>query len=279
MQTTGKEIYKIIFSDIDGTLLNKDRELSDTTIDEVKRITKTNQLKFILVSARMPSGINYLMDQLSISTPIVSYNGALILTPTKHNGYQILKSQSIDYDAVLWFIDKTKELDLHCSIYSNDSWITQKKDKWTLREESNTKTNATIIDLYNAHLNWSIDKQHIHKVMVMGDSDKIDEIEEDAKYLFPTLINIYRSKDTYLEISPKSVSKASACSFILDWLKIDPNESIAFGDNYNDIEMLSMVKLGVAMENAIDEVKEVANLIAPSNVSDGVAQTLKELFK
>lgn len=278
MQTNNKEHFKIIFSDIDGTLLNKERELSAVTIEEVRRITKNNQLKFILVSARMPSGIIYLQDQLNLSSPIICYNGALIISPTQNNGYHVLDSISMNYEAVTWLIDKTKQLNLHCSIYSNDSWVTENKDSWTLREENNTKTIATISKLHEAHINWSKTNQHIHKVMIMGDSNLIDLIEKDTNDQFSNVVNVYRSKDTYLEISPKAVSKASACSFILNLLKIDKSESIAFGDNFNDIEMLSMVKLGVAVDNAIDEVKAVAQIIAPPNTSDGVAQVLKNYF-
>lgn len=270
--------FKIIFSDIDGTLLNNDRELSKVTIQEVKRITQENQIQFILVSARMPSGIKYLQDQLNNSSPIVCYNGALILAPSVTNGFEVIDSKSIDYKVVLWFINKSKEYSLHCSIYSNDSWVTENRDKWTIREENNTKVNSTISSLIETLSIWETSKLPLHKVMIMGNSDLIDVVEKEANLLYSSFVNIYRSKDTYLEITPKSVSKASACSRLLDILKLSSNDAIAFGDNYNDIEMISMVNLGIAMGNAIDEVKNASNLVVPSNISDGVAITLKELF-
>jgi len=278
MLSNNNNHYKIILSDIDGTLLNKERELSTITIDEVKRVTKNNLVKFILVSARMPSGIIYLQKQLNISTPIICYNGALIISPSQHNGYKVLESHSMDYEIVSWLIAKSKELELHCSIYSDDTWVTEKKDSWSLREENNTKTFATISDLNITLKNWKDSNHHIHKVMIMGDSNLIDRIENQGNEEYSNLVNIYRSKDTYLEISPKSTSKAIACSYILNQFNVSRSEAVAFGDNFNDIEMISMVKLGVAMGNAIEEVKNVAKIIAPPNSFDGVAVTLKELF-
>ena len=91
---------------------------------------------------------------------------------------------------------------------------------------------------------------------------------------------LYRSKETYIEISHKSISKKTAIEVLLR--KIYPQLSmenvIAFGDNYNDIEMLKAVGLGVAVSNANDEVLKVANKITDTNKNDGVAKLLKELF-
>ena len=143
MEISKNKGYKAIFSDIDGTLLNKDRELSDATIEEIKRISK-KKIQFILVSARMPSGIMHLHNQLSISSPIICYNGALVIIPTNNNSYSAIDSKPMDFDAAEWLIKKTKELNVHCSIYSNDWWVTEKRDYWTLREENNTKVVATI---------------------------------------------------------------------------------------------------------------------------------------
>jgi hydroxymethylpyrimidine pyrophosphatase-like HAD family hydrolase len=92
-------------------------------------------------------------------------------------------------------------------------------------------------------------------------------------------LNAYRSKPTYLEISSKQISKLSALSFLLEQnFPVSLEEVIAFGDNYNDIEMIQGVGLGVAVGNAKEEVKAVANRLTLSNLEDGVAVVLEEVF-
>ena len=78
--------YQIVFSDVDGTLLNKDRDLSALTVHQIKRIVNEHNIKFVMVSARMPAGMQHLYNQLPVKSPIICYNGALILSDLD-NGY------------------------------------------------------------------------------------------------------------------------------------------------------------------------------------------------
>jgi len=224
--------------------------------------------------------LQHLYNQINSTDPVICYNGALILSHVDEGELENLTlfSTSIDYEPVLWLQKITNELNLHTSIFSNNTWVTDEHDYWTKREENNTKTNAVIAntDLYISEL---VKNNHpIHKVMIMGDSNLLDILEMESRKKFIDQLNIYRSKETYIEISPKNTTKATACKFILDKFGILPQDTLAFGDNYNDIEMLSMVGIGVAMENAPEVVKKVANFIAPSNKANGVATILKSYF-
>ncbi|MCF6182934.1 MAG: HAD-IIB family hydrolase [Lutibacter sp.] len=91
---------------------------------------------------------------------------------------------------------------------------------------------------------------------------------------------LYRSKPTYIEISHKSVSKKTAIDVLLKkcFPEISIKNIVAFGDNYNDIEMLKAVGLGVAVANANEEVLAIADKITDSNKNDGVAKMIKALF-
>lgn len=114
--------------------------------------------------------------------------------------------------------------------------------------------------------------------MVMGDAEKLTQTETELKNLFAEDLHLYRSKNTYLEINTKSVSKASAIEVLRQSFQVKVEEIIAFGDNWNDIEMLRYVGHGVAMENAPDGVKKYADEIAPKHTEDGVAQMLEKYF-
>ena len=97
---------------------------------------------------------------------------------------------------------------------------------------------------------------------------------------FSNEIELYRSKPTYIEISHKLISKKTGIDLLLEksYPHLSIDNVVAFGDNYNDIEMLKAVGLGVAVGNANVDVLEVANAITDTNKNDGVAKAIKEFF-
>jgi hydroxymethylpyrimidine pyrophosphatase-like HAD family hydrolase len=113
----------------------------------------------------------------------------------------------------------------------------------------------------------------------MGPEAQIHLLEEKLNERFGSDIHIYRSRPTYLELAPRAISKATGLALILNrYFNIGMEEVMAFGDNYNDIEMLRQVGWGVAVSNARDEVKAVANEIAGDAKQDGVAEVVEKYF-
>jgi hydroxymethylpyrimidine pyrophosphatase-like HAD family hydrolase len=92
-------------------------------------------------------------------------------------------------------------------------------------------------------------------------------------------LHVYRSKETYIEVANKQISKLTAIEYLLkNHFNLSIEETVAFGDNYNDVEMINGVGMGVAVANAREETKKVANKITDASIDDGVAKTLEELF-
>src|SRR5690606_1060444 len=86
---------------------------------------------------------------------------------------------------------------------------------------------------------WEKEEKGAHKIMAMGDVEHIDKIRDHLQTKFPNQLHLYRSKDTYLEIAPSSISKYTAIELLLqEHFKMSPMEAVAIGDNYNDVEML-----------------------------------------
>lgn len=265
--------YKIVFSDIDGTLLNKERQLSSVTISEIKKLK--NKVPFILISARMPAAMRHLQKELEIEElPIISYNGGLILIDDK-----VVSTTEISVDIIESLTNWNTNLKCHLSLYHNDEWYVPSMDFWAKREENNTKITPEIRDSIEVVTKWKQENKGAHKIMAMGEEDQIDQIVEFLSKEHPNELHLYRSKNTYLEISPKSISKLTAINFLLNaHFNFPLEESIAFGDNYNDVEMLNHIGYGVAVGNAREEAKKVANYITDSSIEDGVAKSLKKLL-
>ena len=265
--------YKLVCSDIDGTLLNKDRELSAATIQQVQRIAP---IPFILISSRMPAGMRHLQKELgNESTPIVAYNGGLIL-----DNDQVLYSCFIENGILETIIEKSKGTDIHLSLFCADEWYVPAMDYWAKREENNTKVTPEVLDYQSVLNKWRSEGKGAHKIMAMGPDYEIEELYNTLEEILSEEIHLYRSKDTYIEISHKSISKKTAIDTLLEtcYPEVTMKDVVAFGDNYNDIEMLKAVGLGVAMGNAKEEVIVIADSVTESNKHDGVAIALGGLF-
>ncbi|AXT19179.1 Cof-type HAD-IIB family hydrolase [Flavobacteriaceae bacterium AU392] len=265
---------KLICSDIDGTLLNKDRQLSQRTITAIKNNAKT---PFILISSRMPKAMLHLQQELDITQlPMIAYNGGLVID----NG-SVLHTTEININTTRSITDFCKGTQIHTSLYHNDEWFVPEMDYWAKREQNNTKVTPTVNPIENTILKWGTENKGSHKIMCMGDEKEIDSLSIFLKEHFSNEVIGYRSKPTYLEISHKDISKKTAIEFLLQskYNDLDLKHILAFGDNYNDIEMLESVGFGVAVENAKEEVLAVSNATTLSNKEDGVAIFMEDYLK
>ncbi|BAO55278.1 Cof-type HAD-IIB family hydrolase [Nonlabens marinus] len=265
-------MIQLIATDIDGTLLDDQRYISANTA----RIFKELNLPKILISARMPQAMYYLQEALEIlDAPIICYNGALVLDQE-----EVLYSETIPYTAMLEIAEIGTQNGLHVSIYRNQEWFVEQMDEWTAREIHNTRTQPITQSLAKtlAYFESTKNEGGAHKIMFMGDCDKMNSAFAKAKQSLDAQVHLYRSKDTYTEISPKGISKKSALELLLEQRFADVPMSMvaAFGDNYNDTEMLAGVGHGVAVENAREEVKAAARYLAKHHKQDGVASWLQE---
>ena len=265
--------YKLICSDIDGTLLNVDRELSKSTIAQVQRVAP---IPFILISSRMPAAMLHLQRDLkNESTPLIAYNGGLVIADN-----QIIHSTFIAPTMIQNVADQCKENSVHLSLYFNDEWYVPSMDFWAKREENNTKVSPSVKSTEEVIDTWTQEEKGAHKIMCMGDENEIDVLYNYLEKNHSDEVHLYRSKPTYIEISHKAISKKTAIEMLLkhSFNTINTEEIIAFGDNFNDIEMLEAVGMGVAVANAQTQVLEIAKMVTDTNKNDGVAKALKELI-
>lgn len=266
---------KIAFTDIDGTLLNKDREVSELLKAEIKRIT-AQKIPFILISSRMPNAMRHIQKDLQIEgLPLICFNGGLVLVDGKS-----IHSCAIPVEIVSVVADLNVENELHVSLYNDDDWYVEEMDYWAKREENNTKVKPTVMPISEVVKDWTKSKKGAHKIMCMGDKEAIDNMEKSLKERFGNALHLYRSKDTYLEIANKEISKLTGIKTLLAYKypSLDLENCIAFGDNYNDIEMLEAVQIGIAVANAKEAVLAVADVVVDTNKEDGVAQGIAQYF-
>jgi Cof subfamily protein (haloacid dehalogenase superfamily) len=269
-----------VCADIDGTLLDSRRELSDRTIQAVKRVNNAG-IPLILASSRMPGAMRHLQQQLGIlKQPIISFNGGyVILDEGDSSSTVILNSVTIPLSICSTIGELAAGTSVHISLYREDQWFAPMVDQWTHREQTITKVNATILPFDSVMSQWKTAALGAHKVMCMGDEGQIGEFYSELVNMFFNDLHIYRSRPTYLEIAPKTVSKATALELLMKKrFNMDLSNVMAFGDNYNDVDMIRTTGYGIAVGNAIQEVKDVAKEITLNSKDDGVAIAIEKYF-
>lgn len=268
---------RAICTDIDGTLLDSQRELSARTIAAIKKLDK--KIPVVLASSRMPAAMRHLQRELGIlDHPLICYNGAYIVHyKSSASSLHIFDSVTIPVYLCESIISLTHGTGIHVSLYNEDNWYARVLDQWTERESRITKVNPQVTSFEEVLGGWKNKDTGAHKVMCMGAEQEILKLAFELNDRYTNEIHVYPSKSTYLEIAPRSISKASALELLLNkHYGIDVSEAMAFGDNYNDMELIQKAGWGVAVGNARESVKAIAKEITLANIDDGVAVTIEK---
>jgi Cof subfamily protein (haloacid dehalogenase superfamily) len=274
-------MIKMICTDIDGTLLNKHREVDNYTKEIFRRLA--GRFEIVLASSRMPKALWHIQEDLLIEEmPLICYNGALILSGGgSFDERMILSSITIPAEAIRLIVDLVAVHPVHLSTYLNNTWVASEIDAWTAREINNTRVKPDVI--LGRNIDSTVDERILHsahKIMLMGEPAQLDQIEAGLNE--KDLVVLCRSKDTYLEITPTGTDKSNGLTILLErmpqYQAITLNEVMAFGDNHNDFELLRDVKFGIAVGNSIQRLKDVAYAVTGSNHEHGVAHYLEDFF-
>ena len=258
-------LYKAVFSDIDGTLLNSQHQITPKTEEAIKNVLKQG-IPFIPISARPPYAITPYTEQLGAQHGMICYSGALILDKNLTALYSVtLEPQDLQ---------KLNELlasfmPLSISYYAGLDWFCNDvNNNWIKQESEITGLSAK---------SMQDNLTEVHKILVMGSAEEIQRVEPVLKQALPHL-SIHRSKDEYLEITNSAATKAKAIQFMEQHLGISAEQVIAFGDNFNDLDMLQYAGLSIAMGNAPDAIKQAAKEVTATNNEDGIALVLNRVF-
>lgn len=265
-----KSSIRLIVSDIDGTILDQQHQVDPDLIELIPQLQE-KKIPFILASARSPIGIAPIARRLGVhQEPIACYNGALIV-----KGEEILFEHSLNKDEIREFLHRVEELDPNISIncYSGSVWFNSREDQWTQVEASITGETPQIQPLSQT---LSDDALHLHKLLLIGETQNIQELYQKLDpQEFPQTA-FYLSKENYLEVTAKSVSKRDAVLELAAYYQVPLEQVMTIGDHFNDLPMIRLAELGVAMGNAPEAVQKEARVVTTSNQEHGVAKAIQE---
>ena len=260
---------KLIMSDIDGTILDKNHQL-DSYLIELMPLLKQCNIPFVLASARSPLGIAPISKELGITDcPIACYNGALISL-----GDKILSQYSIDKSELLLLHDFLKKEfpTVSINVYSGKDWLVNTIDEWVEIEATITGESPKVTSLADFIRD---EKTLVHKLLLIDNTDTIQKLQKTLSSIDFPQTNFYLSKDNYLEVTHNQVSKKQALLELANYYQLPLTSIMTLGDNYNDIPMIETAGLGIAMGNAPRDVKTCAKAVTDSNEQNGVSKAIK----
>lgn len=276
---------KAIVLDIDGTLLNNDKIITSKTKKALIDAQKKG-IKVILASGRPTSGMwkhaeELLLDQYD--GLLVSYNGAHVLDTT--TGQESF-SQTLTVEIGQQILEHLKKFDVKPMITKDDYLYVN--DVYNCMLDLPAPLGHFNIINYEARGgNFLLCEQKdlaafanfpLHKILVAGQPEYLTEHWEEIRTPFKDTVSMVFSAPMYIEFTDLGIDKAHALDTVLKPLQIYPEHIIAFGDGQNDLSMIEYAGTGVAMGNAVEELKKAANKITATNNEDGIAKILEELL-
>lgn len=264
-------MYKLIALDLDGTLTNDAKEVTPYTKQVLHEAVKKGA-SIALVSGRPTIGIRRVEQELEldrIGGYILAYNGGHILDCK--TGEDIYKVQ-FPRDCMEEAIGFARKNNVAMVSYDETGIVTEgPMDKYVEHESFNNGIPAKKVEDLAAYLSYPF-----VKMVMCGDPAKISELEPIMAEHFRGRLDIYKAESIYLEVMPLGIKKSAGLQKLMDVLGIDRSELIACGDANNDLPMMEIAGLSVAMENAYENVKQVADYVTKSNNDDGVAYAIKK---
>ena len=253
---------------------NSNNEITEKTREALIKVQELG-VKIVLASGRPTPGLRHEAKELELGKYegyILSFNGARVIdVKTGETVYE----QTLSIDEAKKAYNRAKELNLACMTYEDDVIVTEDiDDEYVCVEAKINDIQKEKVESFKERL-----KDPIHKVLLTGKPEYVASIEEEFKQPFGDSLSIYRSAPFFIEVMAQGIDKAASLDRLAQSLGIKQEEVMAFGDGYNDLSMIEYAGLGVAMENAVEGVKQRANVITKSHDEDGIAYILSQEFE
>lgn len=262
---------KIIAVDIDGTLLNSKREITEKTKNTLIKAQDMGHI-VVIASGRDPHGVFAFADILKFDKYnglLSNFNGGRI---TNYQSKEILINHPLDFNLTCEILKFSEEnLDMNYIIYTDNGILTNSNKTYVIDEISQKAfTSYKVVPNLYETIDFSP-----NKIMYSQDPNLIDKDAEKLKNKFFDKTSQVKSTPYFYEIMPKGIDKGKSLVEIASYYNMDMKDVIAFGDEENDLTMIEMAGVGVVMGNGTDFMKKRADFITKSNDEDGISYYLE----
>lgn len=268
-------MYKLVLSDLDETLL-VDHHVPDFNVEAIKRGREVG-LKFVPSTGRAYNMIPDILKEIEAfdleGEYSICFNGGMIV---ENKGNKILHFEGLSFKQTKEIFDWAKNYDVCVLIFTIDMCYIFNPDPNEVERKTLQKAPFKVIDEYNMDF---IAGEKIAKILYeRRDMEYLKSIEADLRNQTKGKVSVSYSSNRYLEFNALGVDKGKALRWLANYLNIDISETIAIGDNYNDVEMIEAASLGVAVKCANDDIKMIAQYVTNNDYYEGAVKEVIEKF-
>ncbi|TPQ26846.1 Cof-type HAD-IIB family hydrolase [Bradyrhizobium guangdongense] len=260
----------LVVSDVDGTLLTKDKTLTDRARSAVQRLHRAG-IGFTITSSRPAIGMRFLIEPLAITLPVGPFNGSSIIDPEMNPVEQHLIPEA----ATVQSLDILEKFGADIWIFTNDEWLIRNPDgRYVGHEQRTIRSDPTVVPDFAPYL-----KTACKIVGASTDAAGLEACEKTMQEALGTCAHAVRSQTYYLDVTPPGVSKGTFVQAMARRLGISTDAVATIGDMQNDLAMFRVSGVSFAMGNAADDVKQQATHVTASNEQDGFAAAMEMILK
>lgn len=255
----------MVISDIDGTLITSNHEVTDATKAAAAKLYERG-IELSLASSRPPRSIVPLAESLALRGPFAAFNGALVV---KRDG-EVLARSVISPATIACVKAIADEFHLGVWVYDEQDWWAAWRDAFVDREE-HTSGFSPRIDGYSNRIT-----QGANKLTVVGKPENVAQAEQRVLGELANEVSASRSKPRFLDVTSHGIHKGSVVVRLAELIGIPSQRVAVIGDGPNDVEMFKHAGVSIAMGQAVDEVKEAAGCVTTSNDDEGWARGIEQ---
>lgn len=261
-------MFELVVCDLDGTLVDSKKEVSEYTKEVVKKL-KDKNIHFTIATGRALRGAKKVAEALGLKCDIICNNGSTIYDEKDNLIFQRVLDIDIVKD-IFKIVENTESVFL--AVFGDDTFIAKGRIEDTKKFLFFPPTNIIEIDMEN------IENYSYEKIVIMDKNQKtLFELDEKFK-VYSDRAKSFLSQGDFLDVVHHESSKGIALKFLAEKLGVPLEKTIAFGDAFNDYEMLKFAGKGVVMPEAFEELKEQFEVNPYSHNDSGVARYLEKLF-
>lgn len=260
-------MYKLIAIDLDGTLLTDDLMISPDTVKAIQQAVEMGTVVTI-ATGRMFASAKIFAQQLGINVPLITYQGAIIKDAEEK---EVLYERPISPDIARKLVEISVERNLHLQVYQDDILYGPSANEKLVSYAEGVKVPYTV----EPNL-FKLAEKGFTKALFIETPETLSILQEELGALFGERAHIAKSKENFLEVTHPEANKGLALLHLAETLGIDQSEIIGIGDNHNDKELIMTAGLGVAMGNAVQEMKDIADYVSLTNNEEGVKHVIEK---
>ncbi|BEH91960.1 MAG: HAD family phosphatase [Turicibacter sp.] len=264
--------YKMIVLDLDGTLMSSKNEISPKTKEALLKAQEQGVM-IVLASGRPTYGMTKAAKELRLDQYpgyILSYNGGRII---ESHSNEMIYDKSLTPEICHELYDLAREMNVNIMAYEDAAIVTADNDQYIQKEANINGMPINRVENFKDSVTFNS-----VKCLCTADPEYLEKVEIKMKERLGERLSITRSLPFFLEFMPQNINKAYSLQKLLDHVGLDQSQLIACGDGYNDLSMIDFAGLGVAMGNAVSEVKKAANYITSTNDEDGIAHVIEKFI-